>query len=316
VTGYLIRRVLQAAFTVLLVTIAAFGLIHLAPGGELRIMLGKNAANPLALAALKAKLGLNQPIPLQYLDWLWRLLHGDFGYDYYNSQSVGTQLAAGIGVSGYIVLLATIISVLVAVPLGVIQAIRRNTWIDHTITTFSFVAYGIPIFFLGLVVQQIFQQDLGLVPLEAQLTSFTQALTNPLAIMLPVFTLVVSGVAGYSRYMRSAMLDQITQEYVRTAIAKGAHRNRVIYGHVLRNALIPMVTLIGFSLPALAGGALIVEYVFNIDGIGLMTIKASFNSDFVFILGSTLIVAVLAVLGSLLADISYAALDPRVRLDS
>ena len=315
-TGYLIRRALQAVFTVLLVTIAAFGLIHLVPGGEVHILLGKQANDPLALAALNAELGLNRPIPVQYLSWLWGLLHGDFGFDYFQSQPVGTLLRAGIGVSGYIVLLATVFSVLIAVPLGVLQAIRRNSWIDHTITTFSFIAYGIPIFFLGLVVQQIFQQDLSLIPTQIQLTSFTQAFTDPLGIVLPVFTLVISGVAGYSRYMRSAMLDQITQEYVRTAIAKGAHRRRVIYGHVLRNALIPMVTLIGFSLPALAGGALIVEYVFNIDGIGLQTIKAAFNSDYVFILGSTLIVAVLAVLGSLLADISYAALDPRVRLDS
>ena len=315
-TGYLIRRALQAVFTVLLVTVAAFGLIHLAPGGEIHILLGKHANDPLAIAALNAQLGLNRPIPVQYLSWLWGLLHGNFGFDYIASQSVGTLLRSGIGVSGYIVLLATVFSVLIAVPLGVLQAVRRNTWIDHTITTFSFIAYGIPIFFLGLVVQQIFQQDLSLVPTQLQLTSFTQAFTNPLGVVLPVFTLVISGVAGYSRYMRSAMLDQITQEYVRTAIAKGAHRRRVIYGHVLRNALIPMVTLIGFSLPALAGGALIVEYVFNINGIGLQTIKASFNSDYVFILGSTLIVAVLAVLGSLLADISYAALDPRVRLDS
>ena len=315
-TGYLIRRFLQALFTVLLVTVAAFGLIHLAPGGEVRILLGKQANDPVALAALNAKLGLNQPVPLQYIHWLVRLLHGDFGFDYISSQPVSQILRNGIGVSGYIVLWATIFSVLIAVPMGVVQAVRRNTWLDHTITTFSFIAYGVPTFFLGLVVQQIFQQDLSLIPVQQQLSTFSQALTDPVGVILPVFTLVISGVAGYSRYMRSAMLDQITQEYVRTAIAKGAGRRRVIYGHVLRNALIPMVTLIGFSLPALAGGALIVEYVFNINGIGLQTIKASFNSDYVLILGSTLIVAIMAVLGSFLADISYAALDPRVRLDS
>jgi peptide/nickel transport system permease protein len=316
VTGYLIRRIQQAILTIFIVTIVSFGLMHLVPTGLVHALVGaRQAGNPAAIAAVTHELGLDKPLVQQYWIWLTHIVHGDFGYDYTLNQSVGSLVASRLGQSMYIVALALVVSVLIAVPMGLVQAIKRNTWIDHSFTVFSFVCYSVPTFFFAWLLQDIFEDNLGWIPQGNQIASFHDAFTQPVQLILPVITIVLSQVAGFSRYMRSAILDQITQDYVRTAIAKGASRSRVLYGHVLRNAMIPMVTLMGLALPAIVGGALIVEYVFNIQGIGLLTTQAALQNDYGITLTSTLLVSVLTVVGSLLADISYAALDPRVRLD-
>jgi peptide/nickel transport system permease protein len=316
VTGYIIRRILQALVTIVIVTIVSFGLMHLVPTGLVHALVGaRQANNPLAIAQVTQELGLNKPLVEQYLIWVGHLLHGDFGYDYTYNQSVGSLIAGTLGQSMYIVFLALVISMLISVPMGLIQATHRNSWIDHSFTTFSFIGYSVPTFFIGWLLLDVFEDNLNWIPQGNQIASFHDAFTQPVQLILPVFTLVFGSVAGYSRYMRSAILDQITQDYVRTAIAKGATRRRVLYRHVLRNAMIPMVTLIGLSLPALVGGALLVEYVFNIHGIGLLTTNAALQNDYGVTLATTLLAAVVTVIGSLLADISYAALDPRVRLD-
>jgi peptide/nickel transport system permease protein len=316
VTGYIIRRILQSLITVFIVTIVSFGLMHLVPTGLVHALVGaRQANNPAAVAQVVQELGLNHPLVEQYWIWLTHLLHGNFGYDYTYNQSVGSLIAGTLGQSMYIVFLALFFSVLIAVPMGLIQATRRNTWVDHSLTTFSFIGYSIPTFFIGWVLLTVFEDNLGWIPEGGQIASFHDAFTQPVELILPVFTLVFGQVAGYSRYMRSAILDQITQDYVRTAIAKGANRRRVLYRHVLRNAMIPMVTLMGLSLPGLVGGALLVEYVFNIHGIGLLTTNAALQNDYGVTLATTLLAAVMTVVGSLVADISYAALDPRVRLD-
>jgi len=316
VTGYIIRRVLQALITVIIVTVVSFGMMHMVPTGLVHALVGaRDANNPQAIAQVTHELGLDKPLVEQYWIWLTHLLHGDFGYDYTYNQSVGSLIAGTLGQSMYIVFLALVISVVIAVPMGLIQATRRNTWVDHGLTTFSFIGYSIPTFFIGWVLLTVFEDNLGWIPEGSQIASFHDAFTQPVQLILPVFTLVFGQVAGYSRYMRSAILDQITQDYVRTAIAKGANRRRVLYRHVLRNAMIPMVTLMGLSLPGLVGGALLVEYVFNIHGIGLLTTNAALQNDYGITLATTLLVAVMTVVGSLVADISYAALDPRVRLD-
>ena len=315
-TGYIIRRVLQALVTVLIVTVVSFGMMHMVPTGLVHALVGaRDANNPQAIAQVTHELGLDKPLVEQYWIWLTHLLHGDFGYDYTYNQSVGSLIAGTLGQSMYIVFLALVISVIIAVPMGLIQATRRNTWVDHSLTTFSFIGYSIPTFFIGWVLLTVFEDNLGWIPEGSQIASFHDAFSQPVELILPVFTLVFGQVAGYSRYMRSAILDQITQDYVRTAVAKGATRTRVLYRHVLRNAMIPMVTLMGLSLPGLVGGALLVEYVFNIHGIGLLTTNAALQNDYGITLATTLLVAVMTVVGSLVADISYAALDPRVRLD-
>jgi peptide/nickel transport system permease protein len=316
VTGYIIRRILQSLITVFIVTIVSFGMMHLVPTGLVHALVGaRDANNPQAIAQVTHELGLDKPLVEQYWIWLTHLLQGNFGYDYTYNQSVGSLIAGTLGQSMYIVFLALFISVLIAVPMGLIQATRRNTWVDHSFTTFSFIGYSIPTFFIGWLLLDIFEDNLNWIPQGSQIASFHDAFTQPVQLILPVFTLVFGQVAGYSRYMRSAILDQITQDYVRTAVAKGANRRRVLYRHVLRNAMIPMVTLMGLSLPGLVGGALLVEYVFNIHGIGLLTTNAALQNDYGVTLATTLLAAVMTVVGSLIADVSYAALDPRVRLN-
>jgi peptide/nickel transport system permease protein len=314
VTGYLIRRTIQAIITLLIVSVVSFGMLHLMPGGPVRAMLGTKA-NPLTIKALTDEMGLNHSLPVQYWTWLDNLLHGNLGFSYVKEQSVSSLIAETLGQSAYLVGLALLVTIVLSIVIGVLQATRRNSVIDYSFTALSFVGYSIPVFFLGVILRYVFQDDLGWIPTGNQIASFHDAFVQPIQMILPVATLVIGSIAGYSRYMRSAILDQITQDYVRTAIAKGAGKNRVLYGHVLRNAMIPMVTLIGLSLPGLVGGALLVEAVFNIQGIGLLTVGGALNTDYVIVLGTTMLTAFVTVLGSLLADICYAALDPRVRLD-
>ena len=315
-TGYLIRRILQALLTCLIVTIITFLLMHAVPSGLVNELVGaKNLNNPVAKQQVINELGLNKPLIEQYFVWLGNLLHGQFGFDYTYEQSVGSLLTGTLGQSMFIVGLALLVTIVLAVPIGVLQALKRNTWVDHTFTTFSFVAYSIPTFLIGWLLLYYMVDVTGWIPTGRQIASFHDAWDQPLQLLLPVGTLVITQLANYTRYMRSAMLDQITQDYVRTAIAKGASRRRVVYGHMLRNALIPMVTLVGLSLPALVSGALIIESVFNIHGIGLLTTQAAQNNDPGITLDTTLLLAVFTVVGSLLADVSYAVLDPRVRLD-
>ena len=313
-TTYLIRRTLQSIITVFIVSIATFGMMHLMPNGIVRGMLGQHYDAQKA-AALTHQLGLDRPVYIQYAKWLDRLVfHFDLGYSWTYHQNVSDLITENLGQSIYIVGLSLFFTILFSVPLGVLQATRRNTITDYTITTFSFIGYAVPVFFLGVVLRDLFQVQFHLIPTAAQIASFHDAFSQPEQMILPVATLVIGGVAGYSRYMRSAMLDEITQDYVRTAIAKGATKRRVLYGHVLRNAMIPMITLVGLSLPTLVGGALLVEQIFNIHGIGVLTISAALSNDFGVVLGTTLLTAIVTVIGSLVADISYAALDPRVRL--
>jgi peptide/nickel transport system permease protein len=316
VTGYLIRRFFQAIITCLIVTIITFLLMHAVPNNLVNLLVGaKNVNNPVARAQVINELGLNKPLVEQYFVWLNDLIHGRFGFDYYYEQSSGSLLAERLGQSMFIIGLALVITIVLAVPIGVLQAVRRNTWVDHLFTTLSFIAYSIPTFLIGFLLLYYFVDVTGWIPTGNQIASFHDAWSQPLQLLLPVGALVVTQLASYTRYMRSAMLDQITQDYVRTATAKGASRRRVIYGHVLRNALIPMVTLIGLSLPVLASGQLIIESIFNIQGIGLLTTQAAQNNDPGITLDTTLLLAVFTVIGSLLADVSYAVLDPRVRLN-
>lgn len=313
-TTYLIRRFFQSVVTLFIVSVATFGMMHLMPNGIAHALLGKNY-NPVSVATLNHKLGLDQPLYVQYWRWLDGLVfHFDLGYSYLTNQSVDALLKETLGQSIYIVGLALFFTIVLSVPLGVLQATRRNTVTDYTITTFSFIGYAVPVFFLGVVLRDLFQVQFKVIPVLNNLDSFHALFVKPEQLILPVGTLVISGVAGYSRYMRSSMLDELTQDYVRTAIAKGATKRRVLYRHVLRNAMIPLITLIGLSLPTLVGGALLVEQIFNIKGIGVLTINAALTNDFAIVLGTTMLTALVTIIGSLVADISYAALDPRVRL--
>jgi peptide/nickel transport system permease protein len=313
VTRFLLRRTGQAIIVLLLVSLIVFVLLHLLPGGAARAVLGPRATQA-QLAQFNHDNGLDKPLIQQYLIWLQHLLHGDLGYSYRLNQSVSSLIAAKLPKTILLNLLALIIAVAIAVPIGVAQAVRRNGFFDYSATFLGFVFYSTPIFFLSLMLVLIFSLNLGWFPAQApQATSVAGILSQPSALVLPVASLVLLDLALFTRYMRSAMLDNLVQDYVRTAYAKGAGERRVVYRHVLRNSLIPMVTILGLSLPVLLAGSVITEQVFNYPGMGLLFYQEAVTNDYPVLLGVTLVVGTATVIGNLLADIGYAALDPRVR---
>jgi peptide/nickel transport system permease protein len=310
--GYLIRRALQAIVVTILVTIFVFILLRILPGGPARAILGPRATD-VQIRVFNHEQGFDKPAPLQYLTWLNHLIHGDLGFSFRLNQSVADLISERLPKTLVLTVLSTLVTVVAAIPLGVMQAVRRNTVVDHTFTGLAFVFYAAPPFFTGIVGVLVFAVLLGWLPPVAPEGGFFEVLGHPNALVLPVATLALLQIAFFSRYMRSSVLDNITQDYVRTAQAKGATQRRILYRHVMRNALIPIVTLMGVTLPVLFSGALITESVFNYPGMGFLFWTSAQTRDYPVLLGFTLIVALTTVLGSLLADIAYAVLDPRVR---
>ena len=312
-TRFLLRRTGQAIIVLLLVSLIVFILLHLLPGGAARAVLGPRAS-PQQIATFNQQNGLDKPVLQQFLIWLKHLAQGDLGYSYRLNQSVASLIWQKLPKTILLNLLALVIAVAIAIPVGVSQAVKRNSFYDYTATFLGFVFYSTPIFFLSLMLVLGFSINLGWFPAQApQGDTVLQILSQPAGLVLPVASLVLLDVALFSRYMRSAMLDNIVQDYVRTAYAKGAGRRRVIYVHVLRNSLIPMVTILGLSLPVLLAGSLITEQVFNYPGMGLLFYQEAVTNDYPVLLGITLVVGIATVVGNLLADIGYAVLDPRVR---
>ena len=313
-TGFLVRRIAQAVVVVLLVTVITFILLRAIPGNVAVAILGPSGfRNPALLAAFNREYGFDKPWFDQYLVWLGHLLHGNLGFSWTQDQSVSSLLGQHLPKTIILVGLATILALAVAVPVGMWQAAQRNRLADYAFTGFSFLFYAAPSFFVGTVLILVFSVKLHIFGPEGPQGGLVSDLTDWRDMTLPVVTLALITMALFARYMRSAVLDNITQDYVRTARAKGASQRRVLWRHVLRNSLIPIATLLGLSLPAIIGGALITETVFNYPGMGYMFFKAAQQQDYPTELGFIIVVAIAVVAGSLLADIAYAVLDPRVR---
>ena len=299
-TAYLARRGLQAVAVVVLVTLIVFGLLSLAPGNAMTAVLGTGAAHRQFLLA--------------YLTWLGRVLHGNLGFSDRLNVSVGSLLTASLPRTVVLTGLSTLIAVLIAVPVGLLQAVRRNTATDNVLRLVTYLCYGTPTFVLGAVLILFLGVDLHAFGAEGpQAVGIVAFATDLRDLTLPVLTLTLMTVAIFARYMRSSALDSLAQEYVEAARARGAGERRVLAAHVLRNSLVPVVTLLGLSLPQIVGGAVLVEGLFNIQGMGWQIWQAALRQDAPVTLGFTLIIGVAAAIGSLLADIAYALLDPRVR---
>jgi peptide/nickel transport system permease protein len=314
VIGFLVRRIAQAVVVVLLVTVITFILLRAIPGNVAVAILGPSGfRNPALLAAFNREYGFDKPWFDQYLMWLGHLLHGNLGFSWTLDQSVSSELGQHLPKTIVLVGLSIILALVVAVPVGLWQAAQRNRLVDYAFTGFSFLFYAAPSFFVGTVLILVFSVKLHIFGPEGPQGGLVSDLTDWRDMTLPVVTLALITMALFSRYMRSAVLDNISQDYVRTARAKGASQRRVLWRHVLRNSLIPIATLLGLSLPAILGGALITESVFNYPGMGYMFFKAAQQQDYPTLLGFIIVVAIAVVVGSLLADIAYAILDPRVR---
>jgi peptide/nickel transport system permease protein len=311
--GWLIRRIVQALIVLFFVTVFTLFLVHLFPGGPIRALLGPRATVQ-QVAYYNRLYGFDQPFYRQYLKWVGQLLHGNLGFSLKLNQSVSSLIAQDLPKTIVLVALGTIVSLVFGIPLGVYQAVKRYTVGDYVLTGVSFLGYATPTFFVGLLLVEWFSIDIHLFPPFApQGSTVGQILSDPRALVLPVLSYSFVLYALWSRYMRSSVMDNLVQDYVRTARAKGASERRVLWGHVFRNSLMSIVTLLGLSLPTLVAGAIFIEVVFNYPGMGLAFYNAALNVDYQVLLGFTLVATLATILGNLLADVGYAVLDPRVR---
>jgi peptide/nickel transport system permease protein len=314
VTGFFIRRLLQAVVVLLLVTMIVFILLRAIPGNVAIAILGPAAyRNPQVLAHFNAEYGFDKPWYSQYILWLGHLLQGNLGYSWKLNQSVASLLGNHLPKTIVLVGIATILALIAAIPIGLWQAVRRNKPVDYAFTSLSFLFYAAPTFFVGTVLILVFSVKVHIFAAQAPQGGLWNDLTDWKAMTLPVVTLALVTMALFSRYMRSAVLDNVTEDYVRTARAKGVSSRRVLFRHILRNSLIPIATLLGLSIPAIMAGALITESVFNYPGMGYLFYQSAQNQDYPVLLGFVIVVAIATIVGSLIADIAYAVLDPRVR---
>ncbi|KKI16355.1 MULTISPECIES: ABC transporter permease [unclassified Leucobacter] len=312
--AFILKRIGQSIVVVFLVTVIAFALLHALPGGAARATLGKDAT-PAQIEQFDHDNGFDLPLPQQYARYVGNLAQGDLGYSYKLNQSVTDAISQRLPKTILLSLISTILAIALAIPLGVWQAVRRNRAPDYAVTVAAMLAYSTPIFFLGLVLIILFSQVWPLFPPEApQGYTVAEVLSDPVAFVLPVVTLAIVTIASYSRYIRSSMVDNLNEQYVRTARAKGLTGFRIVFVHTLRNALFPVITLLGLYIPALFSGALVVETLFNFNGMGLLFWQAAQSRDYPILLGVTIIIAIATVVGALLADMLYAVADPRVRL--
>jgi peptide/nickel transport system permease protein len=317
VTTFIVRRLLLAIPTLIGVTILTFALVHMAPGGPALALAGERAT-PAQVAALTHELGLDKPWPQQYALWVAALLHGDLGFSYVRQQPVIALIGQRLPATMLLMGCALIVSIIFAVPLGVYQAYRRNTSFDRAASVGVFIAWSMPTFWFGTILIAVFAVTLRWLPVGGLQTIDTTGFDWPSRIahlVLPAATLAIVSMAGWSRYIRGSMVEQLREDYTRTAIAKGLHTRTVLFRHTLRNALIPFITLLGGTIPALFGGAVITEQIFAYPGMGQLFWKSATDRDYSTLLGMTVLTAVMVILGNLLADVLYGVVDPRVRYD-
>jgi peptide/nickel transport system permease protein len=313
-TSYLIRRVASAIIVVLGVMAATFLMLHAVFPSPAKIVLGSRTT-PQAIAAFNRDNGFDRSVWAQFLTYVNHTIHGNFGYSYKLNQSVNSLFKENAGRSALLSGVSLVLAVVIAVPLGIAQAVKRNSLFDYVATGTSFTLYSMPIFFVSLLLIAIFSLKLNWFPFEAsQASTVIGVLKQPRSMVLPVVSLTVVSVASFSRYLRSSALDNLAQDYIKVARAKGLSERSVLYRHLVRNSSLPIITLVGLSLPDLLAGNLITEEVFNLHGLGLLFFAALGNEDYSILLAYTLVGGILVVLGNLVADIALSLTDPRIRL--
>jgi peptide/nickel transport system permease protein len=311
-----LRRIGQSVITVFVVTLIMFFLLHLLPGGPARAILGQQATQ-LQIDDFNKSNGFDAPLVVQYLRYIGNALHGDLGFSYQLNQSVVSLLGQRLPKTLALTMMSLIVSVAVGIPVGILQAVRRNRPVDHLLTGTSFILYGTPIFLLGLVLVAVFGVYLRLLPAQAPQTgNLVSVLKDWQGMVLPVLTLSGVTLATFTRYTRSSSIEVLGQDFIRTAHAKGAPIRRVVMGHVLRNACLPVITILGLHLPMLFGGAIVVESLYNFPGMGLLLWNAAQSRDYPVLIGVTLVLSFATVVASLIVDLCYAVLDPRIRLSA
>lgn len=315
---YIIRRLLQAIPLLFMVSIVVFGLIHLLPGGAQSVFLNPKLSGA-ARAAIAHNLGLDQPLPVQYFVWIKGAVTGNFGNSFADGQTVLSDVGARVGPTIELFGSALVLALALAIPLGVLSAVRQYSIVDYVITFFSYFGISMPIFFFALIMQEIFSAKLGWLPDFGQNSDVTYSSTfdyfldDVLHLILPMIVLSLAFMASWSRYMRSSMLDVKRQDYMRTAQSKGLGPITVLARHGLRNALIPVVTVVALNFGAIAGGAAVTETIFAWPGLGSFFILSLTARDYPVLMAMLLMSAVTVIFFNLVADVLYGVLDPRIR---
>jgi len=320
---YIIRRLIGLVPLLFGITIITFMVIHLAPGKPTDL---ETQFNPKVSMEARERIahlyGLDKPLHIQYIDWLKRFVRFDFGISFVDSRPVIKKIAERIPITLGINLASIILILLIGIPIGVSSAVNEGSFYDRSMTVFVFVGFAIPTFWLGLILMDLVGVRWGILPISGikslefeKFGFFEKVIDVARHLVLPVFVSAFGGLAGISRYMRSNMVRVLKQDYVRTARAKGLRERDVIYKHALKNALLPVVTILGLSVPGLIGGSVIFESIFSIPGMGRLFYESVMARDYPVIMGVLVIGATLTLLGNLLADVSYAAVDPRIKLE-
>lgn len=318
---YIIRRLLGIIPLLLGITLISFAIIHLAPGKPTAL---EQSLNPKVSQEVRLRLekiyGLDKPIHVQYFNWLKKVFLFDFGRSFSDERPVTEKILERIPVTLAINILSLLFILVIAIPLGIMCAVKPGSFFDKSITIFVFVAFAMPTFWLALLLMSFFGITLGWLPISGiksldfeYLGLFAKIADLSKHLILPVFVSGIGGLAGIVRYMRSSMIEALRQPYIFTARAKGLPQRQVLYKHALRNAVLPIVTILGLSIPGLLGGSVIFESIFAIPGIGRLFYEAVMMRDYPLIMAEVVLGAVLTMLGNLIADISYAYVDPRIR---
>lgn len=312
---YILRRLLLVPFLVLGLSLLIFGLIHLAPGDPALAFISEQALDPERVEQIRRNLGLDQPLPVQYAIWLSHVARLDFGTAYtFNRTPVIELIAQRLGPTLQLQGLALTLALLLAIPIGILAARRVGSWIDHLATSGVLLGVALPNFWIALLLQLLFAVRLGWLPPFGSGTTASGAYQLSYYI-LPVTVLTLGILPIFVRFMRSAMLEVLQQDYIRTARAKGLHENTVLLGHAFRNAIIPMITVVGNQLPALLSGSVIVEYIFGWPGLGSLAYEAILRRDYPVILALTLLSGTFILIINVIVDILYALVDPRISYD-
>ena len=315
---YIFNRLLSAIPLIFGITFLSFLMMHLAPGDPTLMYLDPNVSAQ-DLDQVKKNLGLDRPLLMQYFYWFKELCQGNLGYSYVTGKPVVEAILERLPATLILSVASFVLILLITFPLGIICGYKKDTWVDDSITIFSFLGLSIPTFWLGLIFILIFSLQLNIFPTSGFLdpllsdASFFKKATNiAYHMVLPLGTIIIGGIAGLIRYNRFSMIKILAQDYITSARARGLKESRILFKHALKNAMLPIITILGLDLPSLISGSFIIEYIFSWPGMGQLGVQAVFQRDYPILMATILFSSILIIVGNLLADIGYAYVDPRI----
>jgi peptide/nickel transport system permease protein len=317
-TAYIIRRLLIGVIILLIVTLLVFLAMRLLPGDPLVIFISQSQVEvytPEQLAELRTEYGLDRSLPVQYISWLGNMLRGDMGKSILLGQDVGYLISTRLPVTIYFGAMSFIVSSFFGVIFGVVCALRRGTWIDSFVTVLANIGITVPAFWLGVLLMYVFSLLLHWLPTAGYMPPTENLGQSLRAAIMPVICLSLFSVAALARQTRSAMLEVVSQDYIRTAWSKGLRERVIILRHTIKNAMIPVITILGLQVGLVFGGSVLIEKVFSIPGMGRLLADSLFSHDYQIVQAGTLVIAIVVVLSNLIVDISYGWFDPRIRYD-